>query len=1490
MTQRTTCFLPASSYLKMTNRCYYVDIPEFWKFVHGMSRGDFFREINFMVKSIDKDWELTYLRNSNQSYMKFYDMMQKLHAHHGVKHCFQLPNSNKKFRNAGKSRHMCATTQAWDDIVAFPSRVSNLIDEATIAAQNVSAQAMTLGQMLDHVNTIVAEFKQCVAQKIETIKKQMEIFLFIVRIWAVCHILNKKENRDVKTIIAVMTLILPTITDGIQNVVSGLIRAIERISGPQTQELDDDSSFISSFFSLTVGVIKGLFTDVPKDAFDNMSLNSKKVKLVSDYIRGATTIYEFLCKIVGKFMEIIGDKLMKYYGVLPWFMKDDEISPLIDEFVKLKEERHDTKCVVCKESALKVIRLYERVFKMEATMQKKVIKHNQNAKILPYMRIMLKTLEGLVNRIPEHFRSGLVPRRTKPFWVYIYGEPRVGKSAVVQPYIVNVLAKALGLISSYEDYTNYTYLRNCGDEYWEGYDGHPVLWYNDIFQNYAQEEAMHKAVLELTNIVDDNVYPLNMAFERKHNVYFSSELVISNAQAEMINQTFLTNKCWSGGAHLYARRNVCIELQLNNKYRHPTGVGISDRLVQQEMLANPHRCVGYEFVQDPTNAEELKQKLLFPEDMYWMNFTDPVTQALQGTYNLRMGMAKLSEIALKYKESQGIFKDKLYNHFERMFAQAGDDDDVYYDAISASPFTVNAIDVTEAARAQIEQLFPELLGCTSWTRTGVVRRSSDEEFNQQFVWTWQGMNSDLAADNTLPDARMRIILAIDIIGAEVWAEQYNNMSYVQKLKLKIIQCWNNIKNNMDFIFKNLPDVATIQSFLFNVATVYMLYRITKFYYNLADTGIATVRRCLIPEKVDMSTDTACDAIDADAQTAEGSIKPAVRQIVRKKMKKDASVATVQAYDTQNVNVENIVKNQLCKVNIEVYDDQGVLAHNRTFGSALCVGSDIFLLPRHFVTRWQDMDNYYRGRGTTIKLSLAWNDTLKQSIEWSNLDFWFPDYEHSADIAFMRIKNLVQKQHIKKFFLSTNDKPTLYDVYLYGYRASSTSLHTLHVDGAEYTSVEYKQSEGTDPLYGGKFQERMVYAPMCLQYWNCLTTAGDCGLLVFNCDSSLNCRKIMGMHTGGTQSCGYGIGNIVYKEDIEEAFEHFYGKSCPIRPVAMAFQAPNEDRAQPLKDMGLLVCGQLPRLVEPAFGVDRVPVVTLPRRSKISKSVVFDVMEKDFGLAKTAPARLRPFEKDGEKISPMLLGIRKIAVVSPVINVAMATQIKNHMLESISSWRSPYTPRVLTDFEAVNGTGLLNPIEMSTSAGYPYVFLDNTAGKHPFFKVLTEAPKTFEMGPYLKSQFDLRINMAKQGLIKETYFIDTLKDETRPLEKVVAGKTRVFQIGPVDLNIALRKYFGAFINHMQATYIEGESAIGINANSTEWTTMIKKQQEIAIMPELGFLNGDGKNFDASAGQVMAMDNLEVINEWYDDGDENKLIRRVLYATFFEFAPYLWRRCL
>ncbi len=1534
-------------YLIATSNGYCVDIPQFYKHVDGLPRGLFFQEIRYLTKMVDNHWEITYIRNSNGWYRKFYEMMVKLHKNHGVKHPFQLLDKDKKFRNAGKSRH--AVAQALGDVFSFPKRVSDLIRDSNIAVNTMNHAAMTLEQMLQHVTQSIEDMKAWFQQQKQTMGKLVDILMFIGKICSVCYILSNPANRNIKTIVALLTLIIPSSTTGVQTFVAGLIRAIEGMSGVHAQEGDDQSGFLSSFFSLTVGIIKGLFNDIPQDAFNSMNLSSKKIKLVSDYIRGATTIFEFITRIVEKFFNFIGDKLLKHYGILPWFLKEDGLNDIIDEYTKMKDEKHDMKCAISKESAQKVVRLYEKLYKMEASLNKKVNKYHAPNKILPYMRIMLKTMEGLVNKIPDHLRSGLAPRRTKPFWVYLYGEPRVGKSAVIQPYIVNVLAKSLGLITKYEDYTNYTYLRNCGEEYWEGYDGHPVLWYNDLFQNYAEDEAMHSAVMELTNVVDDNVYPLNMAFERKHGVYFNSELVISNAQDEMLNQTFISNKCWSGGAHLYARRNVCINLVLNNKYRKKCGVGINEQVLEKEMRDHPDRCVGYEFVLDPTNAQELKDKLLFPEDMYWMKFTDPNDGSLQALEDLRSGMARLSELAIAYKDTQGQFKERLYNHFERLFTQGETDDedeseeddeyvfrepepqrrkkqprttteatfdeppleeqqgekssfaltspDTWFDAVEEIPFRLHVAEVTETVRHNISAMFPELIGDYHYGRKNFVNTHTSNDFgggetcDHGFVWTWEGKNVDeiYQQQTQFKDMRMRVILAVEITGGKEWYKLSQQQGFWQKLKNKLKYGWDDIYTYFYNLNAKLPHFLQIQNLLMTFIWSYSLYRCIRFYYDFLTGYQYSIYKAETTKSI--GTDTSEDAkneqvndknvstteatITPIALTAEGNNKVAVKQIVRKKMVKGA---TTQAYDVQNVNIENVVQNSMCKFSMEVYDGSDVLAASRVFGSGLCVGSDIFVLPHHFYARWAEMHKYYTSFGHDFRILLTWNEKLKQSIPWDNLEFFQLDYEHSADLVFLRIKNLVQKQHLKKFFISVNDKPTLYDMYLYGYKGTSNSIHTMHVSGAEYTSTQYEQHSQPDPLYGGKWENRMVCVPKCIQYWDCQTAGGDCGMLLFNSDSALNCRKIMGLHTGGQPSCAYGLGSILYKEDIEEAFDHFYKDQEPIRAVALEFEPVDTERTKELKELGLLVCGQLPRLVEPEFKVDKQPMVTLPRRSKISKSVTYDIMAQDFGPATTAPARLRPFKVNDTKVSPILLGLKKMVKVSPVVPRKYCDEIVNHMSETIKSWRSPYQPRLLTDDEVVNGFGLLNPVEMSTSAGYPYVFLDNTAGKHPFFEVVSEAPRKYVMGKYLKSHYDLRIAMAKKGLIKTTYFIDTLKDETRPLAKVEVGKTRVFQLGPVDLNLVMRKYFGMFVCHMQSTYLEGESAVGINANSTDWTHMLKKQIEIAEPADLGMLNGDGENFDASAGQPMGMCNVEVINQWYDDDYENQLIRRVLFATF------------
>ena len=44
----------------------------------------------------------------------------------------------------------------------------------------------------------------------------------------------------------------------------------------------------------------------------------------------------------------------------------------------------------------------------------------------------------------------------------------------------------------------------------------------------------------------------------------------------------------------------------------------------------------------------------------------------------------------------------------------------------------------------------------------------------------------------------------------------------------------------------------------------------------------------------------------------------------------------------------------------------------------------------------------------------------------------------------------------------------------------------------------------------------------------------------------------------------------------------------------------------LREMGFNVLGELPRLVVPEYNIDKKVQMTMPRKSKISKSVVYDI--------------------------------------------------------------------------------------------------------------------------------------------------------------------------------------------------------------------------------------------------------------------------------------------
>lgn len=118
---------------------------------------------------------------------------------------------------------------------------------------------------------------------------------------------------------------------------------------------------------------------------------------------------------------------------------------------------------------------------------------------------------------------------------------------------------------------------------------------------------------------------------------------------------------------------------------------------------------------------------------------------------------------------------------------------------------------------------------------------------------------------------------------------------------------------------------------------------------------------------------------------------------------------------------------------------------------------------------------------------------------------------------------------------------------------------------------------------------------------------------------------------------------------------------------------------------------------------------------------------------------------------------------------------------------------------------------------------------------------------------------------------TLKDERRTLDRVKAAKTRVFEASPMEYSLAVRQYFAAFISHVQTNRIDNEIGVGTNVYSLDWhRTGLALQRHGKHV-----IAGDFSGFDGSLLAQVLWRICDLVNQWYDDGEENAMIRRNLF---------------
>jgi hypothetical protein len=85
------------------------------------------------------------------------------------------------------------------------------------------------------------------------------------------------------------------------------------------------------------------------------------------------------------------------------------------------------------------------------------------------------------------------------------------------------------------------------------------------------------------------------------------------------------------------------------------------------------------------------------------------------------------------------------------------------------------------------------------------------------------------------------------------------------------------------------------------------------------------------------------------------------------------------------------------------------------------------------------------------------------------------------------------------------------------------------------------------------------------------------------------------------------------------------------------------------------------------------------------------------------------------------------------------------------------------------------------------------------------------------------------------------------------------------------YFLGFIAHVIDNRIDNEQSVGTNVYGPEWARTAMRLQKFGDK----VIAGDFSSFDGTLNTAIMLPFVDMVNEWYDDGEENALVRRVLF---------------
>jgi hypothetical protein len=383
-----------------------------------------------------------------------------------------------------------------------------------------------------------------------------------------------------------------------------------------------------------------------------------------------------------------------------------------------------------------------------------------------------------------------------------------------------------------------------------------------------------------------------------------------------------------------------------------------------------------------------------------------------------------------------------------------------------------------------------------------------------------------------------------------------------------------------------------------------------------------------------------------------------------------------------------------------------------------------------------------------------------------------------------------------------------------------------------------------------------------------TRDGDCGAPVI-CQENTMIRKIAGIHIAAFNDGSAAVGQSITRADLERTLDKFHrvvvtdNDELPgfaLRKFDVILQNNVEYGPEQLVEM----CGS----VAASFGFvgmcETAPYA--PNKSDIRPSVIHGEVTEPITMPSCLHSSVENVMKKNMGKNALNTGFIPREEVQRCVNETKVHLLKNRDLK---------LARILTYEEAVSGSEdsvYMSGLNRGSSAGFPWV-LSKKPGTHGKTGWFGDADYIFD--EEVRSSVEHRIIQAKNGRRSATVWTDTLKDERRPVEKVQARKTRVFANGPMDYTIAFRMYFLGFIAHIMENRIWNEQSLGTNPYGNDWGVTAKKLSKFGKK----VFAGDFSSFDGTLNSCIMEHFVEVANEFYNDGEENAKIRRILFLDVF-----------